>query len=148
MKLQKATRFGLYAVLELAREPDRHLSANDIAEKYGISTNHLAKVLRTLSRARLVESVRGAGGGYRFTGNPRRITLLDIIVLFEDIGPGAPRRGDIDERSDLGKAIRTVLSEIDDIAQATLRSITISTLFTLMARQRGTAAIPAASSAE
>ena len=148
MKLQKATRLGLYAVLELAREPDRHLSASDIAEKYGISTNHLAKVLRTLGRARLVESVRGAGGGYRFTGNPRRVTLLDIIVLFEDIGPGTPRRGDLDERNDLGQAMRAVLSEIDDIAQATLRSITISTLFTLMARRRGMAATPATSSAE
>lgn len=136
MKLQKATRFGLYAVLELASEQDRHLSANDIADKYGISTNHLAKVLRTLGRARLVESVRGARGGYRFTGNPRRVTLLDIITLFEDIGPGTPRRGDVGERTDLGRALRTVLSEIDDIAQATLRSITISTLFSLMSRQR------------
>lgn len=140
MKLQKATRFGLYAVLELAREPERHLSANDIADKYGISTNHLAKVLRTLGRAGLVESVRGAGGGYRFTGNPRRVTLLDIIVLFEDVGPGTPRRGDVGERTDLGRALRTVLSEIDDIAQATLRSITISTLFALMDRKQRAAA--------
>lgn len=148
MKLQKATRFGLYAVLELAREPDRHLSANDIADKYGISTNHLAKVLRTLGRAGFVESVRGAGGGYRFIGNPRRVTLLDIIVLFEDIGPATPRRGDVGERTDLGRALRTVLSEIDDIAQATLRSITISTLFSLMARQQRLTAAPTASAAE
>jgi Rrf2 family protein len=148
MKLQKATRFGLYAVLELAREPERHLSANDIADKYGISTNHLAKVLRTLGRAGLVESVRGAGGGYRFTGNPRRVTLLDIIVLFEDVGPGIPRRGDVGERTDLGRALRTVLTEIDDIAQATLRSITVSTLFALMDRKQRAAAGPTASAAE
>jgi Rrf2 family protein len=147
MKLQKATRFGLYAVLELAREPERHLSANDIADKYGISTNHLAKVLRTLGRAGLVESVRGAGGGYRFTGSPRRVTLLDIITLFEDIGPGTPRRGDVGERTNLGRALRTVLSEIDDIAQATLRSITISTLFALMDRQQR-ASGPTASAAD
>ena len=77
MKLQKATLFGLYSVLELARDPSRQLSATDIAERYGISANHLAKVLRDLGRAGLVEAARGAGGGYRFIGNARRTTLLD-----------------------------------------------------------------------
>jgi len=85
MRLQKATRCALYAVLELASEPDRQMSANEIAEKYGISTNHLAKVLRNLGREGLVEAVRGAGGGYRFAGNPKRTTLLDVIRLFETV---------------------------------------------------------------
>ena len=78
MRLQKATRYGLYAVLELAREPDRQLSASDIADRYGISINHLAKVMRDLGRAGLVEAARGAGGGYRFTGNARRTEKLPI----------------------------------------------------------------------
>ncbi|TAN57462.1 MAG: Rrf2 family transcriptional regulator, partial [Rhodospirillales bacterium] len=69
MRLQKATRCALYAILELASDPKRQLSANEIAEKYDISTNHLAKVLRSLGREGLVEAVRGAGGGYRFSGN-------------------------------------------------------------------------------
>ena len=68
MKLQKATQCGLYAVLELASDPERQLSATDIAKMYGISSNHLAKVLRDLGRAGLVNSVRGAGGGYTFSG--------------------------------------------------------------------------------
>ena len=72
MRLQKATLFGLYSILELARDPMRQLSATDIAGIYGISANHLAKVLRDLGRAGLVASVRGAGGGYRFAGNARR----------------------------------------------------------------------------
>ena len=138
MKLQKATRFGLYAVLELARAPERHLSANEIAEKYDISTNHLAKVLRVLGRANLIESVRGAGGGYHFTGNARRITLLDVIRLFEDVGGGSRRRepgGD----TQVGRGLRIVLAEIDDIAHATLRSITLRTLLDLVQRQRAAA---------
>ena len=60
MKLQKATQYGLFAVIELARDPSRQLSAIDIADKYSISSNHLAKVLRDLGRAGLVDSVRGA----------------------------------------------------------------------------------------
>ena len=54
MKLQKSTQFGLYAILELARDPERQLSATDIAKIYSISSNHLAKVLRDLGRAGLV----------------------------------------------------------------------------------------------
>ena len=46
------------------------------------STAEVAAVVR----ARLVESIRGAGGGYRFCGNPKRVTLLDVISLFEEVG--------------------------------------------------------------
>ena len=83
MKLQTATRLGLYAALELARDPERTLSAADLAERFGVSTHHLAKVLRTLAVAGLVRGGRGASGGYRFTGNPKRTTLMDIVALFE-----------------------------------------------------------------
>ena len=62
MRLQKATQFALYSVLELALEPARQLSAGEIAEKCGISNNHLAKVLRDLGRGGLVESTRGVDG--------------------------------------------------------------------------------------
>ena len=79
MKMQKASLFALYAVLELARDPKRQLSATDIAETYGISTHHLAKILRTLVRSGLVQAIRGAGGGYRFTGVVNRTTLLEKI---------------------------------------------------------------------
>jgi Rrf2 family protein len=138
MKLQKATRFGLYAALELARDPDRHLSAGEIAEKYDISTNHLAKVLRVLGRANLIESVRGAGGGYHFSGNARRVTLLDVIRLFEDVG-GGMRRREPGADTQIGRGLRVVLAEIDDIALATLRSITLRTLLDLVQRQRAAA---------
>lgn len=132
MKLQKATQLGLYAVIELALDPTRQLSAAEIAAKYGVSTNHLAKVMRDLGRAGLVDSLRGVGGGYRFAGNAKRVTLFDIIELFEDIGPGAGDGADTLGGQDVGRALHIVLAEIDDIARATLRSITIETLLKLM----------------
>jgi Rrf2 family protein len=134
MRLQKATRFGLYAVLELALDPARQLSAAEIAGKYGISSNHLAKVLRELGRAGLVDSVRGAGGGYRFTGNARRVTLLDVIELFEDMQPTSAASGELGEATEVGAALHGVLVEIDEIARATLASVTIETLIKLMKR--------------
>ncbi len=54
MKLQKASRYALYAVLHLASDPDRQQSTADIAEEYGISIHHLAKVMRTLVRSGLL----------------------------------------------------------------------------------------------
>ncbi len=136
MKLQKAARFGLYAALELARDPRRHLSVGEIADKYSISTNHLAKILRILGRAGFVESVRGAGGGYRFVGNPRRVTLLDIIKLFEDVGTSLSNRPESGDDTDIGRGLRVVLTEIDEISLATLKSITLTTLVSLAARGR------------
>ena len=137
MKLQKSTLFALYSVLESASRPERQLSAGAIARKYGISPHHLAKVLHTLARAGVVESVRGVGGGYRFAGNAKRLTLMDMIELFENISAperGARRR----QRAGAGieRALGTVLSEIDAMAEATLRSISIATMLKLIGRQR------------
>lgn len=139
MRLQKATRFALYAVLELARDPDRQFSAGEIAERFEISGHHLSKVLRTLGRAGLVEALRGAGGGYRFRGNPKRVTLLDVIQHFE---PVASRDGvrEPGSRTPEGRALGRVIDEIDDIARATLGSITLATMRKLVDQDRREAA--------
>jgi Rrf2 family transcriptional regulator, nitric oxide-sensitive transcriptional repressor len=141
MKLQKATCFALYAVLELAADPARQLAAAEIAEKYGISLHHLAKVLRDLGRAGIVDSARGVGGGYRFAGNPKRLTLLDVIELFEPIGVEAVGGNDPRPNTDAGRALRLVLDEIDEHALATFRSITISTMLKIVAQRPWTAAL-------
>jgi Rrf2 family protein len=126
MKLQVGTRLGLYAALELARDPARRLSAADLARMFGVSTHHLAKVLRDLARAGLAEAERGAAGGYRFCGNARRTTMMDIVALFEtEPGNRDPEPG---EETDIGQALGRVLAEIDEIAEATLRSISLQTL--------------------
>jgi Rrf2 family protein len=129
MKLQKATTFALIAVLELAADPLAQPSALEIAEKYGISTHHLAKVLRDLGRAGIVDAVRGVGGGYRFIGNPKRLTLMDIIELFE---PARPARAATRPGTEAAQALQRVLDETDAHAAATFRSITLSTMLKLM----------------
>jgi len=128
MKLQKATLFALLAVLELARDPGRQMSAAEIAEIYGISVNHLAKVLRDLGRAGLVEAVRGVGGGYRFSGNARRISLYDVIDLFGDIVTDASDLPGVAGDTEIARALGGVLNEVDEIAVATLKSISLATL--------------------
>jgi Rrf2 family protein len=136
MKLQKATSLALYSVLEFAANPGRQVSAAEIAAKYGASAHHLAKVLRDLGRAGLVESARGVGGGYRFCGNAKRLTLMDVIELFENIGTRPGDADEFDASSDVGRALGAVMAEIDEIAKATFRSITVDTMRKLIERQR------------
>ncbi len=135
MKLQKATRCALFAILELARDPERQISAAEIAETYGISVNHLAKVLRDLTRAGLIEATRGAGGGYRFRANAKRTTLYEVIEMFEDVTASRAARPEAGDGSDVGRALGLVLAEIDDITVSTLKSITLATLLKIVERQ-------------
>ena len=133
MKLQTATSLALYSMLEFAANPGRPMTAAEIAAKYGVSIHHLSKVLADLARAGMLVSVRGAGGGYRFAGNSKRLTLLDVIELFEEIGEGGGASG---ERNDMETALAQVLYEIDEITKATFRSITIETMLKLVERHR------------
>lgn len=144
MKLQKATRCALFAILELARDPERQISAAEIAEKYGLSVNHLAKVLRDLTRAGLVEATRGAGGGYRFSGNAKRVTLYEVVEMFEDIAGSRTARPEAGADSDMGRALGRVMAEIDDITVSTLKSITLATLLKIAQRQAPPEAKPEA----
>ena len=133
--LQISTRLAIFAVLELTAREGRQLSVAEIGEKYGVSSHHLAKVMHVMGRAGLVRSVRGAGGGYQFAGNARRTTLLDVAQLFEDLS-SVEQDASAAETTPEDQALRQVLTEIDDIARATLGSITIATMLKLVDRRR------------
>jgi Rrf2 family protein len=135
MKLHVASRIAIFALLELAGNSDRQLSVNEIGKKYQLSSHHLAKVMNILGRAGLVRAVRGAGGGYQFSGNIRRITLLDVVELFEGLGAGDDKSDGSGEGTIEGGVLQQVLCEIDDIARATFGSITIATMLKMLARQ-------------
>ncbi len=129
MKLQKASRYALYAVLHLASEPDRQHSTAEIAEEYEISIHHLAKVMRSLVRCGLIESVRGVGGGYRFAGNVRRTTLWDVIHEFESLESEILSPDELSRNAEIVVGgLGRVNSEIDGLVRSTLDSITLKTL--------------------
>lgn len=138
MKLNKASLFALIAVLELASDAEQQLSTTEIAERHGISTHHLAKVMRNLVHEGLVQAVRGAGGGYRFSGNVKRTTLLDVIQLFEtlesdlDIPSQWDRKG-----SQIIAELQSVTNEIDELTKAVLDTITLATVLKNSQRRSG-----------
>jgi Rrf2 family protein len=134
MRLQISTRLAIFAILELTAREGRQISVAEIGEKYAVSSHHLAKVMHVMGRAGLVRSVRGAGGGYQFAGNLRRTTLLDVAQLFEELSAVEHDNGAADATPE-NQALREVLNEIDDIARATLGSITIATMRKLVDRR-------------
>jgi Rrf2 family protein len=134
MRLQISSRLAVFALLDLAAHPGRQLSVAQIGDKYSVSSHHLAKVMHVLNRARLVRSVRGTGGGYQFSGNARRTTLLDVIALFENLGSDVAHAAVPDPTAE-GRALAEVLNEIDDIVRATLGSITIATMLKIADRK-------------
>jgi Rrf2 family protein len=126
MKLQKNTSLALYSVLEFAADPSRYVATADIAHKYGVSSHHLAKVLSQLARGGILESVRGARGGYRFIGDAGRLTLLDIVELFEPFAP--VDEADPAHRIAAGRTLRAVLDGIAATARTALSSVTIAAM--------------------
>lgn len=141
MRLQLATRYAVLAVLELASRPGEQVSSGEIAGIYGMSQHHLAKVLRTLSRNKIVASVRGPAGGCMFIGKANRLTLYDIIDLFEDnvLATSDSRTPE----TPIGGEMERVLREIDRITLATLRSVTIQTVINSARRRQQSVAAPA-----
>ena len=137
LKLQQNTVLALCSVLEAARNPDRSVSSAEIAERYSASAHHLAKVLRRLVQARMLEASRGVGGGYRFSGNAKRLTLMDIIALFEEVSMNPVAAASPHQTAPpVWKIIGRVLSEIDDTAKAAFSSITVSALLKLLEQDR------------
>ncbi len=84
LKLSKKADYGLIAVKHLAiYGAEGACSAADIAEKYGISTPLMAKILQKLARHRLVTARHGSSGGYQLARDPSTITALEVISAID-----------------------------------------------------------------
>ncbi|MBX9841125.1 MAG: Rrf2 family transcriptional regulator [Xanthobacteraceae bacterium] len=87
MRLTAFTDFALRALMRLADEPDRSFSTNEIATAFGISRNHLIKVVRDLADSGFVITQRGVGGGFRLARPPQSITLGEVVRALEERHP-------------------------------------------------------------
>ena len=87
MRLTSFTDYGLRMLMRLASEPGRAFSTADLAEEFGLSRNHLAKIMQHLARAGFVETRRGGGGGAVLARPADRIRLGNVIDLLEEGQP-------------------------------------------------------------
>src|SRR4051794_26332489 len=83
MRLTMFTDFGLRALMRLAGARDGAFSTAEIAGEFGISRNHLTKVVRDLAEGGFVTTQRGVGGGFRLARPPHAITLGEIVRTLE-----------------------------------------------------------------
>ena len=86
MKLNLFTDYALRSLMYLSWHRNRTVTAEEIARFYGISRDHIVKVIQELSRHGYVQARRGRGGGSVLARDPRSITVCDVITTFE----GAP----------------------------------------------------------
>ncbi len=89
MKISTRGRYALRLMIDLAQQEEgRPVSLRDVARRQDISDKYLEQIVTPLSRAGLVRSVRGAGGGYLLTRAPEDYTAGDILRPLEgDLAP-------------------------------------------------------------
>jgi len=83
IKISDATALALHSMVHLAINPDAQSTTAEIAKIFDASKHHLAKVHQRLTKAGLVISYRGPGGGVGLAKNPAEITLLQIYETME-----------------------------------------------------------------
>ncbi len=108
------------------------VGAAEVAERLGAARRGLEPVLQALSRAGLLDSVRGPKGGYRLARRARDIRLLDLVLALED--SAEPPAADA-LSGDLQRAVTTPLwSELDTLLRDRLAAISLDDLLRAAAR--------------
>lgn len=85
MKITSKGRYGIKIMLELAKHYNKNLfvKSKEISEKQNIPIKYLEQIINNLKKCGLVESIRGAEGGYKIAKNPETITIYEILQCLE-----------------------------------------------------------------
>ena len=136
MQLLAQEEYGLRCLLALCRHAGtRPLTLHEIARAEGLSPDYTAKLLRELRRGGLVESTRGAAGGYRLAREPGMVTVWDAIQVlggslfperFCECHPG--QRSACVRGSDC--ALRALWRGVDEAVRGVLARTTLQDLLT------------------
>jgi Rrf2 family protein len=132
MKISQKGLYALQAMMMLARKYQQGaIRIRDIAYEENLPEKFLELILLELKNARIVESVRGAKGGYQLRRDPADIHLSEIIRLID--GPLAPF-GDADQlrvlidRDIPHRALYQVFLDVRDAAAHILEHTTLADL--------------------
>ncbi len=83
MRFTYFTDYSFRVLIYLGLYPDRLVAIGEISKAYGISRNHVVKVVHHLVRHGFIASTRGCGGGLRLARTPRSINLRDVVRATE-----------------------------------------------------------------
>lgn len=132
MRLSTKGQYGVKAMFDLAmRYGEGPISLKIVAESQNISEHYLEQLMASLKKAGLVESVRGAQGGYMLAKRPIEITIGDIIRVLE--GPitlvdCAPEKGEPACQRAAECVTRSIWAKMRDSIAEVVDSITLEDL--------------------
>ncbi len=132
MKITTKVRYGVNAAVELASRggfTGNTVSLKTIASSQSIPEPYLEQLMNQLRRAGLVDSIRGAQGGYCLSRSPDQITVGDVMVALEgNVAPLACLLEDVDQCPSGGCAGRIVWEKIYSSILEVVNSITLQQL--------------------
>lgn len=86
MQLTSFTDYGLRALIYLASLPEgQQTNITEVTNTYGLSRNHMVKIINQLSRAGYVAATRGKNGGIRLGMPARQIVIGDVVRKMEPL---------------------------------------------------------------
>jgi len=84
LKLSTKSRYGTRFILDLVQQKDKGaIQLSDISKRQNISLKYLEQIIIPLKKARYIEGIRGARGGYILVKSPQEITIGEIVELLE-----------------------------------------------------------------
>lgn len=83
MRLTAYTDYSLRVLIFLGLRGEKLATIGEISETYGLSANHLMKIIHNLGKLGYIETVRGRGGGMRLAGAPEEINLGQVVRQME-----------------------------------------------------------------
>jgi len=84
MRLTAFTDYGLRMLMRMASAPERAFSTAELADEFGLSRNHLAKIMQKLAHGGFVATRRGGGGGAMLARPADQIRLGALVEALED----------------------------------------------------------------
>jgi FeS assembly SUF system regulator len=136
-RLSKLADYGVVLLSYMARQPERTCSAAELAAEAGIGGATASKIMKVLAKQELVQSVRGARGGYLLARSPETISLGEVIEALDgpinvtECGAGigvCHSESECRVRGNwrrLGRVIRDTLNEVSvaDFARPDFRAV-------------------------
>ncbi|KAA8673066.1 MULTISPECIES: nitric oxide-sensing transcriptional repressor NsrR [Pantoea] len=125
MQLTSFTDFGLRALIYMATLPQgQQTNITEVTDTYGVSRNHMVKIINQLSRAGFVAATRGKNGGIRLGMDPDKIVIGDVVRKMEPLQLVNCKECAINPacrlRSALNNAVQLFLQELDKYTLADL----------------------------
>lgn len=83
LKISRLADYAVVIMTGLSRHDDAHQSAADLARDTGLPEPTVSKVLKLLAKAGLLDSLRGAKGGYGLARLPKDVTMAELIAAVD-----------------------------------------------------------------